>query len=72
MTILQLNPPIPLETPKGAGQAHFLVDYSLEQDLFWIVFLDDTGQSWMFPNHQIRADKNISIGRCEPEKLKGS
>ena len=31
--ILQLNPPLPLETPKGKAWAHFIIDYGLEHDL---------------------------------------
>ena len=61
--ILQLEPPIPLDTPKGKGQAHFLIDYSIEQHLMWVVFLDDTGECWTFQNPEIRAQKNSTIGR---------
>lgn len=68
--MIQLNPPLPLETPKGSGQAHLVIDYSLEQDLYWVVFLDDTGQCWTFGNSQIRAQKNITAGRMNPETLK--
>ena len=61
--LLQLNPPIPLLTPKGAGLAHFLVDYGPEFDLHWTVFLDDSGECWTFGNREIRAQKNITLGR---------
>lgn len=61
--LLQLNPPIPLLTPKGAGLAHFLVDYGPEFDLHWTVFLDDSGECWTFANREIRAQKNITLGR---------
>jgi len=61
--ILQLNPIIPVSTPKGLGYAHFLIDYSEEMDLFWVVFLNDTGECWTFKNPDIRAQKNITLGR---------
>lgn len=31
--MMQLNPPIPVWTPKGEGIAHALIDYGLEHDL---------------------------------------
>jgi len=61
--MLQLNPPLPLTTPRGKGFAHFLIDYSQEHDLLWVVFLDDTGESWTFNNREIRLQSNITMGR---------
>lgn len=61
--ILQLNPPLPLSTPKGEGICHFLIDYGIEEHLYWVCFLDDTGECWTFPNPDIRAQKNVTIGR---------
>lgn len=65
--MLQLNPPLEIETPKGSGWIQFVIDYSLEGDLYWVVWLD-SGQIWTFANHEVRAPKNITIGRREPEK----
>jgi hypothetical protein len=61
--ILQLNPPLPVETPKGSGFAHFLIDNGLENHLEWVVFLNDTGESWCFENPDIRLEHNMTIGR---------
>lgn len=61
--IIQLNPPIPLSTPKGKGLCHFLIDYGIESHLYWVVFIDETGECWTFDNTQIRAQKNITMGR---------
>ena len=61
--ILQLNPPIPMTTPKGAGFAHFLIDYGPETHLYWTVFITSTGEIWTFDNTQVRAEKNITLGR---------
>lgn len=63
MTILQLNPPLPVTTPKGKGLAHALIDYGLESNIFWICFLDSNGECWTFSNPDIRAQKNITQGR---------
>jgi len=67
--IIQLDPPIPLETPKGSGVAHFLIDYSCEHDIVWVVFLDETGECWSFRNPEIRAQTNITFGRTNISKI---
>jgi hypothetical protein len=61
--ITQLNPTIPLTTPKGKGFAHLVIDYSQEHDLLWVVFLDDGGECWTFKNSEIKIVKNFSLGR---------
>ena len=61
--ILQLNPPIPVETPKGPGMAHLVIDYGVEHNLFWVVFIDATGECWTYTNPEIRAQKNVTLGR---------
>ncbi len=61
--ISQLNPPLPVTTPKGSGLAHLVIDYGLEHNLFWVVFIDATGECWTYPNPEIRAQKNITLGR---------
>lgn len=60
--ILQLDPPMPMTTPRGTGVAHFLIDYGLEFNLMWVVFLDDTGECWSFDNTEILAMPNASYG----------
>jgi hypothetical protein len=68
--ITQLNPPLPLHTPKGPGLAHFVIDYGPETDLMWVVFMDKDGACWSVPNPEIRMQFNWSMGRRkgdEPE-----
>lgn len=60
--MLQLNPAIPVITPKGKGIAHVLIDYGVEADLIWVVF-QDSGECWCWCNQDIRADTNITFGR---------
>jgi hypothetical protein len=61
--ILQLSPSIPMSTPKGNGMAWLVIDYGEEHHLHWTVAIDGTGEIWTFPNPQVRALKNITIGR---------
>jgi hypothetical protein len=60
--MLQLNPPLPVVTPKGKGLAHILIDYGAEHDLVWVVF-QDNGECWSYRNQDIRADENVTFGR---------
>ncbi len=61
--MLQLNPQIPVLTPKGPGWAFFLIDRSQEHDLEWVVFLDSGGYCWTFKNSDIRIQKNLTLHR---------
>lgn len=62
MTMLQLNPPLPVTTPHGKAMAHILLDYGPEMDLIWVCFQKD-GQCWSWRNSEIKAQENITIGR---------
>lgn len=63
--ITQLNPPLPMETPKGSGMAHFVIDYGPEAHLLWVVFLDVGGGCWTVPNPEVRLQANWTMGRRE-------
>lgn len=76
--IIQLNPPIPILTPRGTAVAHLVIDYGMESDLLWTCFQDDTGECWTWRNSDIRAQTNISVGRtleprdvAKPAKING-
>ncbi|KPK59029.1 MAG: hypothetical protein AMJ59_12715 [Gammaproteobacteria bacterium SG8_31] len=60
--MLQLNPPLPVQTPRGPGLAHIVIDYGVEMDLVWVVFQHD-GECWSWRNQDIRAQINITMGR---------
>lgn len=62
MTMLQLNPALPVVTPKGKALAHVLIDYGLDHDVIWLCFEAD-GECWCWRNQDIRAEKNITYGR---------
>lgn len=59
----QLNPPLPLETPKGEGLAYGVIDYGPDYDLLWVVFDGTTGECWTWPNPKVRAVKNVTLDR---------
>lgn len=64
MTI-QLNPTIPLITPKGTGLAILVKEDGPEHHLIWTVIQDDTGEIWSWENPQVRATKNITYNRTK-------
>ena len=59
----QLNPSIPMETPKGKGLAIAVIDYGLEHSLLWVVAIDATREVWCVPNADVRMQTNWSAGR---------
>ena len=61
--LTQLNPSLPLDTPKGPGYAVAVIDYGLEHSLLWVVALNDTGVIWCVPNSVARMQNNWSAGR---------
>jgi hypothetical protein len=63
--MIQLNPIIPLISPKGKCYAYFLIDYSEEHHLMWVTFDDATGECWTWPNTEIRIQNNPTLGRQE-------
>ncbi len=63
MSILQLNPPIPMQCPKGMGIAFMVIDYGIEYSLCWVIAIDATREIWTYPNESVRMQKNITIGR---------
>ena len=60
--MLQLNPPIPVTTPRGNALAQVLIDYGVEHDLVFVCFQND-GEIWCWRNQDIRAQTNITYGR---------
>lgn len=70
MVILQLNPPLWLTTPKGLALAHFLIDYGIDLDLYWVCFQQDSGECWTWENGQIKIAPNATVGRKVSVDLK--
>jgi hypothetical protein len=66
MMLSQLNPPLPLLTPKGKAWAHLVIDYGPEADLMWVCFQDQDGACWTWPNRDVRIQANATLGRVTP------
>jgi len=72
--IIQLNPPILLETPLGEAFAYFLE--SEGQQIWYGVFVKNTGENWWFLNDQVRlvpcySDKHYTTSPIDiPEVFK--
>jgi hypothetical protein len=75
MTLLQLNPTVPVRIEPfdgcrgGKGNALGWIDYLPEHDLLWIVALDDDSgeaEPWCVPNKHVRFPQNITYGRYKP------
>lgn len=67
--MIQLDPPLPLMTPKGPALAHFVIDYGVETHLYWTVFLDSCGECWTFSNPEVRMAVNPTIGRSHISQI---
>lgn len=68
--IVQLNPPIPVMTPKGKALAQLVIDYGPEHDLLWVCFQDD-GECWTWDNTKIRAQTNVTMNRPSSGQMTG-
>jgi hypothetical protein len=68
--MLQLDPMLPMVTPKGKGYAFLVIDYSQEHDLLWVVSLNDSGEIWAFRNPEVRFDVNYSLNRHGVSEIK--
>lgn len=69
---MQLYPPIPMNTPKGEGFAHVMLDYGPESDLYWVVLITDTGEIWTYANRYVRASKTslwVALIQLSPWRL---
>jgi hypothetical protein len=65
--LTQLNPPLPLLTPKGKAWAHLVIDYGPEADLLWVCFQDEDGACWTWSNRDVRIQANATLGRVTPQ-----
>jgi hypothetical protein len=59
--MIQLNPPVPVETPLGSGWALVLIDYGPNFNTVWTVALINTGQIKHFDSNDIKLDKNYTF-----------
>jgi hypothetical protein len=60
--ILQLNPPLWFDTPKGPALAHFVVDTSMEHEMEFVC-VHQNGEAWSWSQRDVLAASNMTIGR---------
>ena len=60
--MIRLDPPIPLDTPRGRAWAYVLIDRSQDHDLEWVCFIRDTGECWTYRNQEVRLVENETMG----------
>jgi hypothetical protein len=66
--MLQLNPPLPLDTPKGPADAHFVIDYGSEGHILFVTFVRHSGECWTWQARECQLEKNVTGGiRSCPE-----
>jgi hypothetical protein len=63
--MIRIDPPLPLDTPKGKAMAHFLIDYGVEHHLCWVCFQNETGECWTWSNKDVRLEANPTMGRLK-------
>jgi hypothetical protein len=66
MTILQLDPLIPLESPRGRCMAHFIINPGDEHHLQFVTFIDDTGECWTWLAKEVRLQANQTARPTRP------
>jgi len=73
--VLQLNPPIPLTIvdnpdgiPTGNGIAYFVEEGGIDDDLIWVIALNDNGQCWSVRNRYVRFIWNKTYGRKDMKR----
>jgi hypothetical protein len=69
-TIVQLNPPISLYVPEVDDYmtAWFVIDYHMDEHLYWVGPLDKTCEIWTLSNPNVLACRNHSTGRTGPPR----
>jgi hypothetical protein len=60
--MLQLNPPLPMDTPKGIADAHFVIDYGSEGHILFVTFVRCSGECWTWQARECQLEKNVTGG----------
>ena len=66
--ILQLNPPIWVQTPLGEGHALLVIDYGPSVNTVWAVHLFDTGRLVHVDSSELRVMGNEMYGIPHPKR----
>jgi hypothetical protein len=65
--MLQLDPPILVETPLGRGEAIFIIDYGIHQNTCWIVAMNKNGVIKHFDSNDVVLATNYTYGLNVPK-----
>lgn len=60
--MLQLHPPIPVETEHGPGVALLVIDYGTEHNSAFVVALQKTRELKHYQSSQLRLAQNFTFG----------
>lgn len=60
--MLELAQVLPMDTPMGKADAHFVIDYGSESHLLWVCFMRETGECRTFQNPDVRLERNWTMG----------
>jgi hypothetical protein len=63
MFILEPKQSLEVETPKGKGRVWLVTDYGPETEKLFAVILYESGEIWEFTNKDVKATKNLTMGR---------
>jgi hypothetical protein len=63
LSFTQLNPQIPVVTPKGAGWAFAVIDRSQEHPIEFVVSQDAGGEVWVWFQQDVRIAANQTYHR---------
>ena len=66
--MLQLNPPVWVQTPLGEGHCLFLIDYGVSINTCWVIHLFETGKVVHVDSSDIRVMGNAMYGIEHPEQ----
>lgn len=70
---IPLKPAMEVETTRGFGHAHFILDQGEERDLQYYCCIHEgeaAGQFWIVPNQEVRAVRNWTLFRKHGDMLK--
>lgn len=66
-TIHEIQQTIWVNTPKGFGQALFIIDYGIHQNTIWVVCIQNGGKILHFDSNQLTISKNYTLGINESD-----
>lgn len=66
-TIIEISQLLWLETPRGPAIAKFMIDRGVDSDLEWVC-VHQNGEIWSHMNYDVRAARNVTVGRTDVRK----